>query len=78
MRKLLVTLDDELDTLLAGMPNQGGMMRECTKLYMGHILPETANGLRASYMIVGKRLEAVNDKIDELDSKLDYIARKLQ
>lgn len=78
MRKLLVTIDDELEPLLAKFPNQGGIMREATKLYIGHILPETADGLRTSYEIVGKRLEAVNDKINDINQKLDYLASKVQ
>jgi hypothetical protein len=78
MKKLLVTLDDETASLLAKFPNKSGMMREATKLYLGHILTDTVDGMRASYLIVGRRLESMNDKIDKLDGKIDFIARKVQ
>lgn len=75
MKKLLVTLDDETATLLERFPNKSAIIRECTKLYLGHILTDTVDGMRASYLVVGKRLEAINDKVDDMNSKLDFISK---
>lgn len=71
MRKLLVTLDDELSKVLEGFPNQNEIVRKATRLYTSNITTDTVEGLRASYTIITKTLK-------ELDAKIDYIASKLQ
>ena len=70
MRKLLVTLDDDLSNLLAKYPNQNEIIRQSLRLYISDITPDTIEGLRASYTKVAKALK-------EIDSKVDYIAGKL-
>lgn len=70
MRKLLVTLDDELSPLLAKYPNQNEIVRESLRLYIGDITTDTREGLVASYKILIKLHK-------EIDAKLNYIARKL-
>jgi metal-responsive CopG/Arc/MetJ family transcriptional regulator len=69
MRKLLVTLDDELSTLLEGYPNQNEIVRKALRLYIGNISTDTVEGLRASYQMIIKQLK-------EIDSKVDYLAKK--
>jgi hypothetical protein len=49
VRKLLVTLDDDLDKVLAGLPNQSGVVRAALRLYMCDISTDTLEGLRAAF-----------------------------
>lgn len=68
---MLVTLDDDLDTLLSKYPNQNEVTRTALRLYIGDITPDTVDGLRKSYNIFVKLAK-------DMDSKLDYIAGRLQ
>lgn len=77
MKKLLIVFDDETANLLQDYPNMSQVVRNATQLYIGHILPDTAEGLRASYKIVTKLLLELKLQQKELDSKVDYIAGKL-
>lgn len=70
MRKLLVTLDDEIAPLLAKFPNQNEIVRQALRLYIGDITTDTRQGIVTSYKIIAKTLR-------EIDSKLDYLDRKL-
>lgn len=70
MRKLLVTLDDELAKELAKYPNQNEIVRQALRLYIGDITTETVAGIRKSYQVLLHYMK-------ESDSKLDYIARKV-
>lgn len=69
MKKLLIAFDDDTAHLLKQYPNMSEIVRTATQLYIGHILPDTVEGLRASYKIIGKQLK-------EIDSKINYLARK--
>lgn len=71
MRKLLITLDDELDKELAAYPNQNEIVREALRLYISDITPATLQGLRASYAKLLKLSIEIN-------GKADYIAKKIQ
>lgn len=71
MKKILVSFDDELANLLAKEKNMSEAIRKGTELYILHIVPDTLKGLRASYVQIFKQLK-------ELDSKLDYIAKRIQ
>lgn len=71
MRKLLVTLPDDLSDLLAKYPNQNEIVRKSLQLYIGNITTDTIDGLRTSYQLVAKKLQ-------EIDEKIDYIASKVQ
>lgn len=68
MRKLLVTLDDDLSKELAKYPNQNEIVRKALRLYIGDITTDTVEGLRASYEIITKYLK-------EIDSKIDYLSK---
>lgn len=71
MRKLLVTLDDEADTLLAKEKNQTAVILEAVKLYKNNITTDKLEGMRATYVTIVKLLK-------EIDSKIDYIAARVQ
>lgn len=78
MQKLLIVFDDDTATLLRDYPNMSEIVRNATQLYIGHILPDTAEGLRTSYKLVAKALTELTLAMKEADSKLDYIAGKIQ
>lgn len=71
MKKLLVVLDDETSNLLADEKNKSALVREAIKYIKMDISPDTIDGLRRSY-------DQLARQIREMDSKLDFIARKLQ
>ena len=71
MKKLLIIFDDETANLLAKESNMSQVVRDATKLYIEHISTDTVEGLRASYKTIAKALQ-------EMDSKIDYIAGKIQ
>lgn len=71
MNKVLITLDEETSKLLAGEKNKSKLVREAIKYIKLDISPDTVDGLRKSYTQLTRKLE-------DMDSKLDYIASKLQ
>ena len=71
MKKLLVVLDDETSNLLADEKNKSALVREAVKYITLDISPDTIDGLRRSYNQLARQIK-------EMDSKLDFIARKLQ
>lgn len=71
MRKLLVTLDDDISPLLAKYTNQNEIVRQALRLYIGDITPDTVDALRKSF-------EIIKFKLNELDQKIDYIAKIVQ
>lgn len=71
MRRLVVTLDDELAPLLAKYPNQNEIVRQALRLYIGDITTDTREGLVTSYKMVARMLK-------EIDSKVDYIAGRVK
>lgn len=77
MRKLLVTLDDELSPLLEKYPNQSEIVRESLRLYIGNISTGVLDGIRASYKIIADNQSSLEKRLKEIEAKLDYIARKL-
>lgn len=84
MRKLLVTLDDELDIWLKSQINQTETVREALRIYKGNIKEPTLNGIRQAFnqsqkntSIINDLIMEINDLIIEIDSKIDYIASKL-
>lgn len=71
MRKLLITLDDDLDERLKHVVNQNQVVRDALRLYLAEDVGTSLDGLRAGYTILTKALK-------EIDSKIDYLARKMQ
>lgn len=81
MRKLLITLDDELDKELAQYPNQNEIVREALRLYKLDISTDTIAGLRASYKqllkVMDERFTFYDAKFDRLDKLLSYLEAKM-
>lgn len=71
MKKLLVVLDEETANLLAKEKNKSETVRQAIKYIKLDITPETVEGMRKSYIAVVRMLK-------ELDSKIDFIAKKIQ
>lgn len=78
MRRLVVTLDDELSPLLAKYPNQNEIVRQALRLYIGDIATDTREGLRSSLSIVAAQLKKQDHKLQDMDGKIDYIAGRVQ
>lgn len=70
MKRLIITLDEETFNLLKKKSNMSQTVREALDLYLSDIIPDTLDGLRAAFTKLKKDTEEAN-------SKLDYIARKL-
>ena len=70
MRKLLITLDDDLSNLLAKYSNQNEIVRRALRLYIGDITTDDIEAIKSTYKIIARDLK-------EIDSKIDYIAGKI-
>ena len=71
MKKLLVVLDDETANLLESKRNKSQFIRESVKYMSMDISTDTIEGMRKSY-------KAVVRKLEDMDSKIDYIAKRVQ
>lgn len=71
MEKLLVVLDDETANLLRNKKNKSAFVRESVKYMSMDMTPDTIEGLRVSY-------NQLAVKIKDMDSKLDFIAARVQ
>lgn len=65
MRKLLVTLDDDLSKVLAEKPNQSEVVREALRLYNENITTGTLVGMRQSFVLLTKKLQDLEDRFTE-------------
>lgn len=72
-RKLLVTLDDELDLWMAGQANQADTVRKALMLYKGDISTDTVSGIRQSYGNLRSFMEDKFDRYDNSFCKLDKL-----
>lgn len=70
MRRLLVTLDDEMDKELAKFPNQAEIVREALRLYHGNIKTDTLARLRTAFVSLSEKLDETNSKLDRLLSRI--------
>lgn len=66
MRKLLVTLDDDLSKKLATYPNQNEVVRKALRLYIGDISADSIEGLRVAFTLLDKQTKEIHSKIDYL------------
>lgn len=78
MRKLLITLDDELDGWLSGKPNQNEVVREALRLYEGKINVDTIAGLRRSYLTLFKFMETRFERYDEYFERMDKLIEHIE
>ena len=70
-------MDEETANLLSNYPNQSQVAREAIKLYLGDILPGTVQGLRTSFEMLQASNQALLKQLKDMDSKLDYMDKKL-
>ena len=78
MRKLLVTLDDELDEVLARYPNQNEVVREALRLYNGDIRTDTIAGLRQSYKALLDYTKSKHEHYDSVFERMDKLISVLE
>lgn len=78
MRKLLVTLDDDLSKELAKYPNQNEVVRNALRLYNGDITTDTIQGLRVSYKVLKDLMEERFAAYDESFARLDKLISVLE
>ena len=71
MKKKLIVFDDESAKVLDGKINQSHYVREAVKYMSMDITPETIDGMRKGW-------NALTKKLEELESKIDYIAKRVQ
>jgi hypothetical protein len=64
MRRLLVTLDDDLDLCLAKYPNQAEIVRNAVRLYHGDITPDTIDGMRAAFAQLTKQIKELEETLN--------------
>lgn len=78
MRKLLVTLDDDLGKELAKYPNQAGIVRNALRLYMGDIRTDTVVGIRKTYIDLRTFMESKFEKYDYDFAQLEKLISFLE
>mgnify|MGYP003457862797 CR=1 FL=1 len=71
MKKKIIVFDDESVKVLEKQINQSHYVREAVKYMSMDITPDTIDGLRKSY-------DQLVKKLIELESKIDYIAERIQ
>lgn len=71
MKKLLISFDDDTANLLSKQKNMSAFVRDAVKVYTSDISTDTLASIKTSYAAIGTAIK-------ELDSKLDFIARKVQ
>jgi hypothetical protein len=71
MRSLLINLDDELSHLLSKEKNQNEIVRKALRLYYSDIDTSDRQHMKAAWTAIKKYLS-------EIDSKIDYIERKIR
>jgi metal-responsive CopG/Arc/MetJ family transcriptional regulator len=79
MRKLIVTLDEDLSKKLANYPNQSETIRKALNLYIDDIsTPDTIEGLRKTYSQLIKYLEAKTEYYDYVFKQLEKLINMLE
>lgn len=76
MRKLLVTLDEEIDPWLAQFTNQNEVVRDALRVYKENISPGVIDTLRTTYLGVRGELEKLNERQEVMNQNLEAIAKK--
>lgn len=70
MRKLLITLDDDLDKVLAKYPNQSEIIRESLRAYIYDITTDTVQGIRKAMKIIINQQENIYEQLEKLNAKI--------
>lgn len=66
MRKLLVTLDDEMDKVLASYPNQNDIVRKALRLYNGDITTESIKSIQLRLVKINQRLASIENAVTKI------------
>lgn len=81
MRKLLLTLDDDMDKELATFPNQSEILREAFRIYKLDMSTDTVAGMRQSYKQLRKYMETKFEYYDrvfkDLKKLIDYLETRM-
>lgn len=75
MRRLLITLDDELDNLLAGKTNQSEYVRELLRLYIGDITPDRLERMQEAF---NQMRQVATQNHTETQEKLTYLTEQVE
>lgn len=78
MKKLLLTLDDDMAKELAKYPNRSETLREAFRIYNGHISTDTIAGLRVSYKQLRDFMEEKFEIYDVAFARLDKLISVLE
>jgi uncharacterized protein YdcH (DUF465 family) len=78
MKKLLVTLDDDMAKVLDKYPNKSQVIREALKIYNEHISTDTIEGLRMSYKHLLKNMDEHFNHYDECFERMDKLISVLE
>jgi len=77
MKKILVSIDEDTANLLEGSVNKSETIRESIKVYKQYILPDSVDGFRVAFQMTAQNIKRLDELMGEINSKIDYIARKL-
>lgn len=77
-RKILVTLDDDLDLWLAKQVNQNETVRNALSLYKGDISTDSLAGIKRSYGSLRSFMENKFDSYDNSFRKLDRLVEYIE
>lgn len=78
MRKLLLTLDDDMDKELAKFPNQSEILREAFRIYKLDISTDTVAGMRKSYLVLKKFMEEKFEYYDKVFKDMEKLISMLE
>ena len=75
MRRLVVTLDDELDNLLAKKTNQSEFIRVTLRLYIGDITPDRLEAMQAAF---NQMKQTTTQNHTETQEQLTYLTEQVE
>lgn len=78
MKKVLITLDDELAKELEKSVNMSETVREALRVYNGHISTDTVAGLRQSYRTLQKYMELKFEYYDKCFADMQKLINFLE
>jgi hypothetical protein len=78
MKRISVVVDEDTLNLLEGEVNKSDTIRKSLKLYNSAITPDTIEGFKAAFGILDKNIKNLENLIKEINSKIDYMAKKYE
>ena len=70
MRKLLITLDDNLDPWLKRFPNQNEVVRKALAVYKEDITTDVVAGLRKAFRELKENQDRTNELLEKLVARI--------